>query len=171
MEPPDVAPDDATWYIDGSLYDRPKATVQSLGFGIVLVSQGTLLAIGHGVPPHWINDSAGAELWAFHAVLQLSLCPPSVITDCYGIIGGLQEEVAKATSSMRRLARTWGMIAHALDGDFRGACTMAKWMPAHGAAQTIGVALDSSGNAISSIMWRANRLVDLAAKGGHTVRC
>ena len=56
------------------------------------------------------------------------------------------------------------MISHACDGDFTSIRITSRWMPAHGATHTIKVALDSRGKPISGIMWRANRLVDLAAK-------
>ena len=56
------------------------------------------------------------------------------------------------------------MAVHALDGDFRRAADAVTWMPAHGAAHTIGVARDSNGECITAIMWRANRLVDVLAK-------
>ena len=37
-------------------------------------------------------------------------------------------------------------------------------MPAHGAAATIGNALRSDGNVVTSIAWRGNRLADALAK-------
>ena len=56
------------------------------------------------------------------------------------------------------------MICHALDDDFEIALRRVTWMPAHGAAHTIGHALDSRGKPIIGLMWRANRLVDVLAK-------
>ena len=36
-----------------------------IGFGIIVVtSSGDVLAHGHGVPPEWVGDAAGAEAWA-----------------------------------------------------------------------------------------------------------
>jgi hypothetical protein len=56
------------------------------------------------------------------------------------------------------------MIANNLDGDFEAASARTIWMPAHGAAHTIGKAVDSKGMPITNLMWRANRLVDELAK-------
>ena len=39
-----------------------------------------------------------------------------------------------------------------------------KWMPAHGATNTIGRELDSNGHTLTTVEWRANRLVDALAK-------
>eukprot|EP00973_Karenia_brevis_P047134 6541827-Karenia_brevis.AAC.1 len=39
-----------------------------------------------------------------------------------------------------------------------------KWIPAHGAVDIIGRALDSNGQKITAVEWRANRLVDALAK-------
>ena len=66
-----------------------------------------------------------------------------------------------ATIPSKKLGRTWRMVAHNLDNDFEGAARNTTWMPSHGAVGTIRQTLDSNGAAISSIMWRANRLVDL----------
>jgi hypothetical protein len=56
------------------------------------------------------------------------------------------------------------MIANNLDGDFEAASARTIWMPAHGAAHTIGKVVDSKGIPITNLMWRANRLVDELAK-------
>ncbi len=71
-----------------------------------------------------------------------------------------------ATNAKSPLARIWARIYGTLE------CTMCsedllqklKWMPAHGAVSTIGRVLDSNGSRITSVEWRANRLVDALAK-------
>ena len=43
--------------------------------------------------------------------------------------------------------------------------SLLTWIPAHGSASsTIGIALRSDGRQVSAVDWRANRLVDAAAK-------
>ena len=56
------------------------------------------------------------------------------------------------------------MVAHNLDNDFRCVAEGTTWMPSHGTVDTIRQTLDSNGKAVTSIMWRANRLVDDLAK-------
>ena len=70
-------------------------------------------------------------------------------------------------SAKRPLARTWSMVFHILESsvDHRRAMQNLVWMPAHGtAAGTIGRTLKSDGTTITARDWRANRLVDAAAK-------
>ena len=88
---------------------------------------------------------------------------PKVITDCLGILQGLQSGAQAATSPKKRLARLWGMISLALDGDFQAAIPQVTWMPAHGAAYAITQARDSQGRCITGVMWRTNRPVDVLA--------
>ena len=116
------------------------------------------------MPPPWIIDAAGAELWAFYFVHSISLAMPSVVTDCLGILQTLQTTPQHATSHSMVLARTWGMLAHTLDGCFNEAKAKTLWMPSHQAAGGIGSAICSDGKPITSLMWRANRLADILAK-------
>ena len=87
--PPDRDVDDLRWFVDGSLFDEAKWVVRRTGFGIAAVdSHGSLVACGHGIPPHWVHDAAGAELWAVCFVLGLRwFRVPAIVTDCKGILG------------------------------------------------------------------------------------
>ncbi len=40
--PPDILPEDARWYIDGSMFDGPLFYARRTGFGIVIISSGGL---------------------------------------------------------------------------------------------------------------------------------
>ncbi len=158
-------PDDLIWLIDGSLFDESRRFARRTGFGIAMVTpQGSLVAFGLGVPPLWVIDASGAELWAYFQVLCLTLFSPTVVTDCLGILDALKAGVAAAMGPKKSLARTWAMVAHSLDGDFALAASLVTWMPSHESAQAIGRARDSNGRPISALMWRANRLVDVLAK-------
>ena len=85
------------------------------------------MAVDHGRPPAWIDDAAGSELWAFYKVTTFNIFIPVVVTDCLGIVQGLQDGPDASTHSSKRLARTWSMIAHNLDNDFTQACLRVKW--------------------------------------------
>jgi len=116
MGSPDQLPHDARWYIDGSFIDGPSAYTGRTGFGVVaLSSSDEVLAMGFGVPPAWIKNAAGAEGWALHVVLRATAAPPTVTTDCLGLVEQLARGFCDATSARRPLARLWKLMAVALD--------------------------------------------------------
>ena len=163
--PPEELPSDVTWFIDGSLFDTVCRASRRTGFGVAVVAaSGDLLAWGCGVPPSWIQDASGAEAWAFFFVMREALEVPRATKDCMHILVTLEAGVAAATRASKQLARLWSVTASALDDTFELAASRTTWMPAHGAAHTIGVARDSRGQPITAVMWRANRLVDFLAK-------
>ena len=127
------------------------------------------MACGHGTPPRWIIDAAGAELWAYFTTISMCMTVPSVVTDCQGVLNGLQAGVAATTGPKRKLARTWNLLAGALDGSFSEAAQATQWMPAHGSAATIGQVSTSSGLPLPALYWRANRLVDFLAKSAASL--
>ena len=63
-------PLDASWFIDGSLFEGKRDFGRRTGFGVVVVSaQNDLLAYGRGLPPDWIRDAAGTEALAFAIIV------------------------------------------------------------------------------------------------------
>jgi hypothetical protein len=141
--------------------------VRCTGFSLVVVADdGTLLACGHGTPPSWIFDSAGAEAWAFYVALDMCPFPPPITTDCLGLLESLERGKADATAANRPLARLWRMIFGALDGypEPLHRTGMFIWMPAHRSAGAVGSLLRSDGQPITMVDWRANRLADILAK-------
>ena len=96
------------WYVDGSLFDEAKRVFRRTGFGIAAVDhRGSLIAYGHGVPPSWVHDAAGAELWAVCFVLGLRLASvPVIITDCKGILDSTTQTPQDLTAHDKALART-----------------------------------------------------------------
>ncbi len=110
--PPMHVPEDATWYIDGSMVGGRHNATRRLGYAIVLVSKcGSLLAFGNGRPPSWITDSAGAECWAYFCVIGMSIFVPHVVTDCLGILSMLTLGKTAATLATRPLARVWVLFS------------------------------------------------------------
>jgi len=164
-QPPNEWPEGSRIFIDGSLFDEARRWARRTGFGVAIVSsEGSLLAFGSGIPPSWIVDAAGAELWAFYVVVSMTPFLPHIVTDCKGIVDGLASTPQQVTGRRSSLARTWRMVAAVLDWDFEVARGRVTWMPAHGSIAAIGHAKDSRGHPIDATMWRANRLVDLLAK-------
>ena len=167
----------ATVYIDGSATDPTEPEISRLGFALAIVnSDGHLCALANGVPPPWIQDSAGSEAWALYVVLSLSASAPAIITDCLGLLQRLKDGPERATSESQPHARLWGMIFHILDSAEQVALCISKlsWMPSHTARHAIDNRIKSDGIPVSTVNWRGNRLVDAAAKfaaNAHRLPC
>ena len=157
----------AEWYIDGSLFDEKLDFSRRCGFGIVVVAaDGQLLGYGSGVPPAWIHDAAGAELWAFYVVIREAPGMPRTFTDCQGILDGLAATPARLVDQHSKLARTWAMILQAVEDSADKVKEQVTWVPAHVTASRM-MALPpntSAGTPMTWRQWRANRLVDMVAK-------
>ena len=145
LEPPQPAACDATWYIDGCLYDEYKRYARRTGFGIVVVDvEGSLIGYGSGMPPDWIEDAAGAELWALYTVAAMSPALPRLVTDCKGLCDTLNRCPTHACGHDKALARTWSMLRLALDNDFAPAAKLVTWMPSHTSVDATGRVTDLS---------------------------
>ena len=164
--PPDTTRNDLVWYVDGSGYNNRWSALATYGFGIVVVSKaGDLVAWGNGVPPKWTASVADAETWAVAKVLSLNPAPPAVVTDCMSVLHVARAGKARAGSAAMPLARVWSYVLRPLDGD-PSALTGDRltWMPAHKSAKGFRKYKRSDGKTVSSVDWRANRLVDVLAK-------
>ena len=168
---PDCTRCDLNWIIDGSALNTKWSTLATFGFGIVVTADnGDLVAWGGGVPPAWVDSASASEAWALATVSMLAVWPPRILTDCLGLLHTSEAGTAAATKSSRQLARTWAVIANQLDGDISKMTKekRLRWMPAHQSVAAIGVACKSDGKPITSLEWRANRLVDAVAKNEAT---
>jgi len=171
--PPEV-PDDAVWYIDGSLLDGPRDVLSRCGSAVVVVSQtGALLAYGLGVPPSWVRSASMAELWAFLMVLRVTPAMPMVITDCLNIPQTLARGLDAACGPTRPQARLWRLVGHNLDFHCPPELVEQRllWMPSHTTRATLGTTQRSDGRPVTLRDWRSNRLADgLAKLAVHTQR-
>ena len=167
MPPPQEVPENARWYIDGSLLDGPRELISRCGSAVVVVSDsGALLAYGLGVPPNWVRSASMAELWAFYMVLQVTPALPYVVTDCLNIPQTLARGLDAACGPSRPQARLWRLVGHNLD--FQCPPELAEqrflWMPSHTAQATLGTTRRSDGQLVTRRDWRSNRLADGLAK-------
>ena len=155
--------EDATWYIDGSLLDGPRALTAATGAGFAAVSsRGALVAYGHGTPPPWATTIPAVEAWAFSVVLHNTVARRAVVTDCLGNVRILERGAGWATAAKRPMARIWGPIFLALDDlSQQGLLT---WMPAHTSTTDIGERTKSDKAVLTAVDHRANALVDGLAK-------
>jgi hypothetical protein len=87
-------------------------------------------------------------------------------TDCLSLVKTAKQGAEAATAPSRLLARIWVSIADILDGDLTTLerTNLLVWQPAHQTVQAIGQRHGSDGRKITTIDWRANRLVDALAK-------
>ncbi len=159
----------ATWYFDGSMLNGRWKPLRATGFGIAIVApDGSLLGYGYGTPPHWCRTAAAAEAWALQVVLTSTPFPPSMRTDCLSLLRTAEGGFANASTAKRHLARVWTMIASHLDGRIERLASegLLVWMPAHLSLSMVGEAKLSDGTRLTTVDWRANRLVDALAKRG-----
>ena len=102
----------------------------------------------------------------------LTQCPfvPPIRTDCQALLTIALAGNASATHHDRLLARVWSKIAHIVGDDLASIVSSGQvvWMPAHKSHLAVGVAVKSNGQLLTTIDWRANRLVDSLAKAAAT---
>ena len=153
------------WYSDGSRLDPTMSLFGACGFALVaLTAQGTLVGIAYGVPPSWCRSAAGAEAWALLTILRICQVVPVIFTDCMGLLTTAAAGEQAIVAADRPLARIWGEIVHCVDDDLNPLIARLRWMPAHKAFNAVGNARLSDGSVLRPLSWRANRLVDEAAK-------
>jgi len=167
MGDPARIPGDAEWYTDGPYMDGPLLGLGVTGFGVVATGlHGEVLAMANGRPPAFIRNAAGAEAWALHVVLSHTAEPPTITTDCLGLINQAARGLVDATMGHRSLARVWGLITADMDGVAPPLWihNRFRWMPAHKSRAAVGTAIRSDGVPVSYQDWRTNRLADKLAK-------
>ena len=130
------------------------------------MEDGTLLAYGSGVPPHWCRTAPAAEAWALRTALMHCPFIPALRTDCLGLLSAAEAGTLHTTAASRPLARVWKAIAMVVDGEtdqlVRGHRLV--WVPAHQTTAAIGTRTFSNNTEMTTLDWRANRLADGLAK-------
>ena len=129
-----------------------------------LPKDGSLLGYGNGVPPQWYDKAASAEAWALMVVMRLAGNAPLMTTDCLSLLTTARAGSTAATAHNRVLARIWSEISWRLDGDVTALEELLRWQPAHLSLQAVGESKCSDGTRLTTLGWRANRLVDGLAK-------
>lgn len=173
VEPDPNVSTDTRWYFDGSLLNGSWKAFRSSGFGVVVTStDGDLIGYGNGVPPHWCMTAASAEAWALRTVLAVTPFPPQMRTDCLSLLTTARAGATKATDPRKRLSRIWCQVLEILGGDLHvlDQQDTLVWMPAHQSMASVGEAKLSNGHRLTTIDWRANRLVDALAKAAASER-
>ena len=102
----------------------------------------------------------------YKALHRRRTVPPSIVTDGLSLLQRLEAGRVRATAEYQPLARIWNLIFQVLDSaDQITQCINSLcWMPSHTSRQAIGHRTKSDGTPVNATDWRANRLVDAAAK-------
>ena len=101
--------------------------------------------------------------WPIYA-RQPSICPCA--TWHRGILDAVLRDEARTLRHCSKLGRTWQHVLRALDGSLEQLRGKLRWIPSHVPESTMRLRppLDSTGAPLTTVRWRANRLVDLLAK-------
>ena len=145
-------------YTDGSMLDGPELFMARCGWALVAINElGIVTAIARGVPPPWIDDIHGTEVWA---LVQASLLAEpgqcTFLCDCESVVTAVHEGMNQATSAKNRYARAYGILQGALDDT---PAEKILWMPAHGKGT-----VKSDGSPVTGQDREANDIADTHAK-------
>jgi hypothetical protein len=151
------------WYGDGSRLDAQwdlSGMCARHGWAVAAFNDGLLTAAAHGRPPAWAHGIYGAELWSLLMAAMSAEPGAPFRVDCLAVQQGTLRGVAWATAPDRMLARAWGPLASALDGE----TDRVAWMPAHCTHAQVGIRTLSDGSLLTEGDVDANAFVDGLAK-------
>ena len=169
VRPPDaVICSDWIVYLDGSLRDSPSLRTSRGGWAFVaLNSEGLVVAAAYGVPPPWVRTIHGAELWACFAALRCSLPGAAYRPDRLAVVLTFRRGRQFATRPSVALARLWRLVYTECDDyDCPERDIDLQWIPAHTAADDVGVLQLSSGAFLTAADRQGNMMADDLAKRG-----
>ena len=155
---------EGTIYTDGSMRDaEPKlgGCCARLGWALVAVKGGRVIASARGLPPAWVDSVPAAEAWALLQATQGAMPGCSFRTDCMSVRLGCRRTLAEATAAAQRHARIWGSILPYFDGASRDTVV---WMPAHTSKDAVGKVCLSDGSPLTAVDRDANNEADRLAK-------
>ena len=124
------------------------------------------MAYGWATPPAWVRTSGMAEAWAIVLTLRGNAGPPTIVTDCLGVVNTAQAGALAAMSHKNTSARIWREIIELSAGNLIELRRRLTWMPSHEAIDGVQGMLKSDGKNVTIPEWRANQLADKLAKRG-----
>ena len=122
-----------TFYVDGSMLDGSDPRVAAVGWAVVAVRDGKVVAIARGRAPHYITNIQSAEIWALVIATKLSSDSRSY-TDCESVASVARGGYRRATSSKQLYARAWKQVF----GNTGRCAPDVVWMPAHKGKEAVG---------------------------------
>ena len=93
-------------YSDGSARDDPIKELVRCGWAFVVVDEeGQVIAAAYGLPPPWIDDIGGAEIWGLRqAMLVTTPCSPAWV-DCLPVLTAVEKGMQVANDPRNPLVR------------------------------------------------------------------
>ena len=151
----------ASIYMDGSMYDGFCDELAVYGWAFVIVKEGAIAGLARGVPPAHVRSIPATEAWALAmAVERVALESACFYTDCKAVKDLALGGVKRATSAKQQNARTWNTLFARTDGER----PQVEWIPSHLSESHIGVAVIGDGTLLTREQWAMNALVDEQAK-------
>ena len=99
------------------MLDGPELFLARCGWAFVVIDDnGIVTAIARGVPPPWIDDIHGTEVWAL--VQESLVAEPGQCTyhcDCESVVTAVHEGMLQATSANNRYTRSYIVFKNALE--------------------------------------------------------
>ena len=158
---PSTFVEDASVYLDGSVFDGPGLDFAVCGWSAVIVKDGEVVGIARGTPPRYVRTIPAAEAWALAmAVGEVHHSSAKFYTDCQSVKTIARKGARRATTGSQTNARTWGITFGRTDG-----CTpLVEWIPSHLTEQAVGKQRIGDGTLFTHEQWRMNQIADKHAK-------
>ena len=157
-------------YTDGSARDGPIPELIRCGWSFVVAdARGEVIAAAYGVPPPWVDDIGGAEVWALYQALMVTL--PSDCeywVDCMPVLNAIEKGVRVAKDPRNPLARAHALMLPILADE---EVNPVGWMPAHLTLEDLvhGIAAKSNLELVDALDIRMNDIADRLAKQGAKI--
>ena len=154
-------------YTDASRVDDDHPDTMRLGWAFVVLDRlNHVTAVARGVPPHFVDDIAGAEAWALLQAATVSLPGSTFYSDCKSCVDLVHAGPLVACGPKKPLARTFKLLFARLDDVPPEAVV---WMPAHTAEHKVGESRLSNGDLLTHPDRNANQRADTEAKAAARV--
>ena len=105
--------------------------------------------------------------WALLLCIRETASPPTMVTDCLGLLRTAEAGAAAATSAKKANARVWSLIAEVVEGRLVQLSHTLTWMPAHTTCDNFHSREKSTGSEVTTTEWRANQLACPRQVGGR----
>ena len=141
------------------MLDGSDPRVAAVGWSVVAVKDGVVVAIARGRAPRYITNIQSAEIWALAIATKLSRAARSY-TDCEAVATVARGGYRYATSSKQLYARAWREVFN----NTERCAPDVVWMPAHKGQEAVGELVIGDGSLLTEEQRIFNALADKHAK-------
>lgn len=142
--------------------DGPSQLTARCGWAFVALNEQGQVASAYGVPPPWIVDIHGAEVWALVQACMVGM--PGLVSylcDCESVVKSIHERAGKAVAGSKMHARAYQLLFARLDDIGTDAVV---WMPAHCKEHDADTSKKGDGTPLTKEDIRGNAEADRLAK-------